>query len=89
MRMQKTRWAASLLMGSVKLSATWKTIHASASQPARAPQQVNATPRQPVLLAGVGIVRHHEIPPGQRGLNIDLRGRAGVARALHRFARAK
>ena len=45
--------------------------------------------RQPALLAGVGVVRHHEVAPGQRGLDVDLRGRAGVARALHRLARAQ
>src|SRR5512132_1934215 len=44
--------------------------HAGAGQPARASQQVDAPARQPALLAGVGVVRHHEVPPGQRGLNV-------------------
>ena len=63
--------------------------HAGAGQPAPAAQQVDAPARQPALLAGVGIVRHHEVPPGQRGLDVDLRARAGLARALHRLARAQ
>jgi hypothetical protein len=56
---------------------------------ARPSQQVDASVGQPLLLAGVGIVRHHEVPPGQRGLCIDLRARAGVACALNRFAWAE
>ena len=46
-----------------------------ASRP-RAAQQVDAPARQPALLAGVGVVRHHEVPPGQRGRDVDLRARA-------------
>ena len=63
--------------------------HAGAGQPARAAQQVDAPLRQPALLAGVGVVRDHEVPPGQRGLDVDLGARPGVARALHRLARAQ
>src|SRR5271165_1100093 len=62
---------------------------AGPGQPARAAQQVDAPARQPALLAGIGIVRHHEVPPGQRGCHVDLRARADVARALHRLARAQ
>src|SRR6202042_1072617 len=37
--------------------------HAGAGQPARSPQQVDAPVGEPALLAGVGIVRHHDVPP--------------------------
>ena len=63
--------------------------HARAGQPARASQQADAPVRQPALLAGVGIARHHEVPPRQRGRDVDLRARACLARALHRLARAQ
>jgi hypothetical protein len=63
--------------------------HAGAGPSARASQQVDTPVRQPALLAGVGIARHHEVPPGQHGLNVDLRARARLARALHRLARAQ
>ena len=63
--------------------------HAGAGQLARAPEQVDAPARQPALLAGVGIARHHEVPPGQRGLHVNLCGRGGLPRALHRLARAQ
>jgi len=63
--------------------------HAGAGQPARASQQVDAPARQPALLAGVGIVRHHEVPPGQRGLDVNLRASGGLACAVHRLARAQ
>ena len=41
--------------------------HAGTGQLARAPQQVDAPVGQPALLAGVGPVRDHVVPPGQRG----------------------
>jgi hypothetical protein len=62
------------------------TSNADAGQPTRTPQQLDAPLRQPALLAGVGITRHHEIPPGQRGRDVDLRAPAGLARTLHRLA---
>ena len=74
-------------------SAVWRTPSTSttpvpASRPV--PRSRSMPPlRQPALLAGVGVVRHHEVPPGQRGLDVDLRARPGVARALHRLARAQ
>ena len=49
--------------------------HAGAGQAARAAQQVDAPARPATLLAGVGVVRHHVVAPGQRGLHVDLRGR--------------
>ena len=63
--------------------------HAGARQPARAAQQVDAPVREPALLAGVGIVRHHEIPPGQRGRSIDPRGGRRLVRLVRRLARAQ
>ena len=43
--------------------------------PARRPvaaQQVDPSVGQPALLAGVGVVRDHEVAPGQRRLHVDL-----------------
>ena len=60
-----------------------------AGQPAVAPQQVDVVLGEPALLAGVGIVRHHEVPPRQRGLDVDLCAGAGLARTVHRLARAQ
>src|SRR5215471_14199197 len=62
---------------------------ADPGQPAGASQQVDATAGQPAFLAGVGIARHHEVPPGQHGRNVDLCARARLARALHRLTRAQ
>ena len=44
---------------------------------------------QPALLPGIGVVGHHEVPPGQHGLDVDLRRGPGVPCALHRFPRAQ
>ncbi len=63
--------------------------HAGAGQPPRAPQQGDAAAGEPVLLPGVGPVRHHVVAPGQRVLNVDLGGGARLARAVHRLARAQ
>ncbi|HET6774236.1 MAG TPA: hypothetical protein VFH36_13050 [Acidimicrobiales bacterium] len=63
--------------------------HARPGEPARAAQQVDARPRQPALLAGVGVVRDHEVTPPQRGLDVDLGVRRGVARGMHRLAGAQ
>ena len=60
--------------------------HAWAGQPARAPQQVNAAIGEPALLARIGVTRHHEVTPRQRGRHVDLRARAGLAGALNRLA---
>ena len=59
-----------------------------AGQPAGAAEQVDTVLRQPALLAGVGIVRHHEVPPRQHVLNVDLCAGTGVECAVHRFPRA-
>src|SRR5436309_217945 len=62
---------------------------ADARQPARAAQQRDAPVRQPALLSRVGVARHHEVPPGERGLHVDLRAGPGLASGLYRLARAQ
>jgi hypothetical protein len=62
---------------------------ARAGEPTDAPQQVDALVGQPPLLAGVGIVRDHEIAPGERRLDVDLRARCGLTRLMHRLTRAE
>ena len=63
--------------------------HARPGEPAGAAQQVDALARQPALLAGVGVVGDHEVTPGERRLDVDLRARRRVARRVHRLARAQ
>ena len=46
--------------------------HTHPGQPASAAQQVDALVRQPALLAGIGVVRDHEIAICQGRLDIDL-----------------
>ena len=57
--------------------------HANPRQPTRAAEQINALALQPALLAGVGVVGDHEVPPRQRGLDIDLGGSGGVTCGVH------
>ena len=52
-------------------------------------QQVDALARQPALLPGVGVVGDHEVAPGERRLDVDLRAGPHIARALHRLAGAQ
>ena len=59
---------------------------AGSGEPARAAQQVDAVARQPALLPGVGVVGDHEVPPRQRRVDVDLRGRRRLARAVHGLA---
>ena len=61
--------------------------HAGPCEPAAAAQEVDAVVGQPALLTRVGVVRDHEVPPGERGLDVDLRGGRRLARSLHRLAR--
>jgi hypothetical protein len=63
--------------------------HAGAGQSTRPSEQIDAAARQPALLAGVGPIRHHEVPPGECGLHVDLRAGAGLTRGLHRLPRAQ
>src|SRR5262249_13290495 len=62
---------------------------AGPGQSAGATQQGDTAVGQPALLACVGVVRDHEVPPGQCGLDVDLCTRTRVPRVLHRLARAK
>ena len=57
-------------------------------EPSVAAQQLDARLGEPALLTGVGVVGDHEVPPGQRRLDIDVRARRRVARGVHRFAGA-
>ena len=57
--------------------------HARPGEPAGAAQQVDALARQPALLAGVGVVRDHEVTPGQRRVDVDLRAGRRLARGVH------
>jgi hypothetical protein len=57
-----------------------------AGQPAGAAQQVDARVCEPALLAGVGVVRDHEVAPGERSLDVHLGGCRRVARRLNRLA---
>ena len=62
---------------------------AHSGEPAGAADQVDALARQPALLAGVGVVRDHEVAPGQRRLDVDLRARRRLAGRVHGLARAQ
>ena len=50
------------------------------------PQQVDSLARQPALLPGVGVVRDHEVTPGQRRRGVELRGGRRLACLVHRLA---
>src|SRR6266487_332434 len=63
--------------------------HAGPGELASPPQQVNTVARQPALLPGVGVVRDHEVTPGQRRRGVDLRGGRRVARAVYSLAGAQ
>ena len=63
--------------------------HARPGEPAAAAQEVDAVVGKPALLARVGVVRDHEVAPGERRLNIDLGRRHGLARAVDRLAWAQ
>ena len=60
---------------------------ARAGEPAGAAQQIDPPIGQPALLAGVGVVRDHEVTPGKRRLDVDLGARRRVARPVDRLAR--
>ena len=62
---------------------------AGPGEPAAAAKQVDAVVRQPALLAGVGVVRNHEVAPGQRRRDVDLRRRRRVVGAVRGLARAQ
>ena len=52
-------------------------------------QQVDAVVLQPPLLARVGVLRDHEVTPGQRGRHVHLGGGRHLARGLDGLARAQ
>ena len=56
---------------------------------AGAAQQVNALACQPALLPGVGVIRDHEVTPGQRRRHVDLGGGRRLARLVRRLAGAQ
>jgi hypothetical protein len=63
--------------------------HTRAGEGACAAQQVDALALQPALRTGVRVVGHHEVPPGQRGLHVDLRSRSDLTCPLHGLARTQ
>ena len=61
-------------------------------RPGEAPDaadQVDPVIGEPALLARVGVVGDHEVPPCERGLDVDLGTRSRVARRVHRLAGAQ
>ena len=55
--------------------------HARPGEPAASAQQVDAGAGEPALLPGVGVVRHHEVAPGERRRDVDLCACAPASRA--------
>ena len=49
--------------------------HARAGQPAATAEKVDAVLGEPALLASVGVVRNHEVAPGEGRRDVDLRCR--------------
>ena len=74
-------------------SAVWRDAvdldDARPGEPAAAAKQVDALVGEPALLAGVGVVRDHEVAPGERRRDVDLRARRRLARRVHRLAGAQ
>jgi hypothetical protein len=62
---------------------------ARAGEPAAAPQQIDAVIGQPALLSSIGVVRDHEVTPGERRLDIDLGARGRLARPMDGLARSQ
>ena len=63
--------------------------HADSRQPAAAPQQLDTVVCEEAHLAGVGVVRDHEVAPRERRLDVHLRARRRVTGGVHRFARTQ
>src|SRR6185295_4302735 len=59
---------------------------AGTREPAVPADQRDAAVRQPTLLTGIGVVRDHEVPPGEGRLDVDVCGRSGMARRIDRLA---
>src|SRR4051794_21564480 len=58
-------------------------------EPAGATQQVDVVVGQPVRCPLVGVVRDHEVAPGEHRLHIDLSAGSGVPRSLRRLTRTQ
>jgi len=58
-------------------------------KPAGAADQRDAVVCEPALLAGVGVVRHHEVAPGERCLDVHLGARRCIECGTNRLARSK
>ncbi len=56
-----------------------------AGEPTAAAEQGDVVVGQPLLLAGIGVVGDHEVPPRQRPLDVDLGRRERLAGAVDRF----
>ncbi len=61
---------------------------AGPGEPAAAAQELDAGVLQPALLAAIGVVRHHEVTPGKRRLDVDLRAGRCLPRRIHSLAGA-
>ena len=59
--------------------------HAGPGELASPPQQVDALARKPALLPLVGVVRDHEVTPGQRRGDVELCGGRRLACLMHRL----
>jgi hypothetical protein len=60
-----------------------------AREPATASQQGDPCVGQPLLLSGVGVVRDHEVPPGQCRVDVDLGAREYLPGALDSLPRTQ
>ena len=58
-------------------------------EPAVAAEQVDAPVGQPLLGTGVRVVRDHEVTPGERRRDVDLRARRRLVCVVHGFARTQ
>ena len=85
--------SASAPVATTTWSAVWRTPSTStAPVPASRPlprSRSMPSSGQPALLAGVGVVRDHEVAPGERRLDVDLGGRRRLVRGVHGLARAQ
>src|SRR5205807_1538825 len=54
--------------------------HTPPREPSRPAQHSDAAVLQPALLPGVGVVGYHEVAPGERGLDVDVRARRSRSR---------
>src|SRR5581483_3035229 len=62
---------------------------AGAGEATGAADQVDPVLGQPARLPRVGVVRDHEVAPGERSLDVDLGARRRLAGTVYRLARAQ